>query len=130
MEDSDFSEAFFAFIHTTVPSVSVAELILLISGQRDRWWTVPEVRRELPADVNITESGIAAAMETLRARGLVEADSGKRSRYRPASEALEAHVRTLAQAYNQRPVTLIRMIYALRDSRIQSFADAFKFRKG
>ena len=129
MEDSDFSEAFFAIIHTTVPSVSVAELILLISRQPDRWWTVAEVRRELPADVNITESGIGAAMDTLRSRGLVELDSEKRSRYRPASDSLDAHVRTLAQAYNERPVTLIRMIYALRDSRIQSFADAFKFRK-
>jgi hypothetical protein len=38
-------------------------------------------------------------------------------------------VRTLAQAYNERPVTLIRMIYALRDPKIQSFADAFKLRK-
>jgi hypothetical protein len=27
-------------------------------------------------------------------------------------------------------VTLIRMIYALRDSRIQTFADAFKLRRG
>ena len=41
----------------------------------------------------------------------------------------EGHVRTLAQAYEQRPVTLIRLIYALRDSKIRSFADAFKLRK-
>jgi hypothetical protein len=38
-------------------------------------------------------------------------------------------VRTLAQAYRERPVTLIRVIYALRDSRIQSFADAFRLRR-
>ena len=31
--------------------------------------------------------------------------------------------------YAQRPVTLIRMIYALRDTRIQSFAEAFRIRK-
>ena len=41
----------------------------------------------------------------------------------------EGHVRTLAQAYEQRPVTLIRLIYALRDGKIRSFADAFKLRK-
>jgi hypothetical protein len=39
---------------------------------------------------------------------------------------VEAQVRTLAQAYKRRPVTLIRVIYALRDTKIQSFADAFK----
>jgi len=37
-------------------------------------------------------------------------------------------VRTLARAYQERPVTLIRVIYALRDTKIQSFADAFKLR--
>ena len=47
----------------------------------------------------------------------------------PASEA-SRFVETLAQAYVQRPVTLIRVIYALRDSKIQTFADAFKIRKG
>lgn len=44
--------------------------------------------------------------------------------------ALGSHVETLAQAYEQRPVTLIRLIYALRDLKIRSFADAFKLRKG
>lgn len=129
MEDSAFSEDFFAFIQTTVPSVAVAELLLLLVKHPERWWTAPEIRGELPADVNLTEGGIVTSLETLRARGLVELDNEKRVRYRAASENLDAQVRTLAQAYNQRPVTLIRMIYALRDSRIQSFADAFKFWK-
>jgi hypothetical protein len=43
--------------------------------------------------------------------------------------AFQAHVATLAQAYEERPVTLIRLIYALRDRKIRSFADAFKLRK-
>ena len=43
--------------------------------------------------------------------------------------SMESHLRTLAQAYEQRPVTLILLIYALRDSKIRSFADAFKLRK-
>jgi hypothetical protein len=38
-------------------------------------------------------------------------------------------VTQLAKVYNERPVTLIRMIYALKDTKIQSFADAFKIRK-
>ena len=47
----------------------------------------------------------------------------------PDDPALKAHVARLAQAYEQRPVTLIRLIYALRDSKIRSFADAFRLRK-
>ena len=49
--------------------------------------------------------------------------------YRPANETLQTHVKMLAKAYEERPVTLIRIIYALRDSKIRSFADAFRVRK-
>ena len=129
MEDSAFSGEFCRFIQTAVPSVSVAELLLLMFKQPERWWMLPELLGELPRDVNITEAGTITCLEALRSRGLVEFDGEKRVRYRAASDALDVHVRTLAQAYNERPVTLIRMIYALRDTRIQSFADAFKFRK-
>lgn len=129
MEDSAFSEEFCGFLHAAIPSVAAAELLLLIFKHPDRWWTLPELAGELPPDVNITESDTVTCLEALHSHGLVEFDDKKRVRYRAASDALDAQVRTLQQAYNERPVTLIRMIYALRDSKIQSFADAFKFRK-
>lgn len=129
MEDSAFSEDFCRFIQTAIPSVAVAELLLLIFRHPERWWALPELLSELPRDVNLTEAGTVNHLDTLRSRGLVEFDDQKRVRYRPASEEVDVRVRTLAQAYNERPVTLIRMIYALRDSNIQSFADAFKIRR-
>ena len=46
-----------------------------------------------------------------------------------ADPALQDHLRTLDQADAERPVTLIRLIYALRDRKIRSFADAFRLRK-
>jgi hypothetical protein len=61
--------------------------------------------------------------------GLVARDAQGRVKYQPASEPLGAHVRTPGRAYRERPVTLIRVIYALRDKKIQSFADAFKMRR-
>ena len=51
----------------------------------------------------------------------------KRVRYRP-SPSHDAHVATLARLYVERPVTLFRVIYALRDAKIKTFADAFKLR--
>jgi DNA-binding IclR family transcriptional regulator len=128
MEDSAFSQEFCAFIRDAVPSVDAAELLLFLFRNPDRRWTLSELLSALPADVNMAEKDAVACLETLRSRGLVELDEEKRVRYR-AADPLDAHVRTLAQAYDQRPVTLIRMIYALRDSAIQSFADAFKFQK-
>jgi hypothetical protein len=35
----------------------------------------------------------------------------------------------LSQAYRERPVTLFRVIYALRDLKIRSFAHAIKARR-
>ena len=107
MEDADFSDEFLRFVQGTLPSVEAAELLL--AAFRDR--------------AQALDPGKHA--ESLRAAGLLD----DTLRYRPASAALGAHVETLAQAWDQRPVTLIRLIYALRDGKIRSFADAFKLRK-
>ena len=107
MEDADFSDEFCRFVQGTLPSVEAAELLL--AACRDPGQAL--------------ERGKHA--EGLRAAGLLD----EALRYRPASAALGAHVQTLAQAWEERPVTLIRLIYALRDGKIRSFADAFKLRK-
>jgi hypothetical protein len=72
---------------------------------------------------------IARYFGLFQAGGLVAVGPDKRVQFRPAHSGLEAHVTTLAQAYLERPVTLIRVIYALRDSSIQSFADAFRLKR-
>ena len=106
MEDADFSDEFCRFVQASLPSVEAAELLL----------------------ASFRNPGHALDgkhAESLRAAGLLD----DTLRYRPASDALRAHVETLAQAWEERPVTLIRLIYALRDGKIRSFADAFKLRK-
>lgn len=130
MEDSAFSDEFCRFLQITVPSVSAAELLLVLQRQPDRSWEVAEVLRELPPGTGISEGDARKYVDLFVARGAAAADFGGRFQYRPADAEIDSFVRTLAQAYNERPVTLIRMIYALRDSRIRSFADAFRFRKG
>ena len=79
----------------------------------------------LSAVPGLDEPAAARQLEGFRAGGLLDAEL----RYRPASEELARHVATLAQAYEQRPVTLVRLVYALRDRKIRSFAGAFKLRK-
>ena len=39
------------------------------------------------------------------------------------------HIATLEKVYRERPVTLFRVIYGLRDAKIRSFAEAFNLRK-
>jgi hypothetical protein len=120
MEDSAFSDEFCRFIQTVVPSVDAAEILLQLYESPDQW----REPRALASDADKLR-----CLEQFQARGLIAVGPDKRVQFRPASDELHAHVRTLAQAYKERPVTLIRMIYALRDTKIQSFADAFKLRR-
>jgi hypothetical protein len=129
MEDVDFSDEFCRFIQLAIPSVEAAEILLFLQKYADREWSVKEIVDGLRASITITDGDGAKWLEHLQARGLLEYGADRRVRYRPQSGELEAFARMLALAYAQRPVTLIRMIYALRDTKIQTFADAFKIRK-
>jgi hypothetical protein len=125
MKDFEFSDDFCRFIQTTIPAVPVAELLLLLRERPDAAVTAEEAMLKLGPGVGMGE--VAKHLELLEARGLLTREE-KRYRYRPESE-LAPHADSLAIAYSQRPVTLIRVIYAFRDSSIQSFADAFRLRK-
>ena len=129
MEDAAFSDEFFRFLRAAVPTVDAAELLLLLHGEPQRWWTALDAANALAPGARLSEADVARYLGVFQTGGLIAVGPDKRVQYRAASAALDAHVRTLAQAYRERPVTLIRVIYALRDSRIQSFADAFRLRR-
>jgi hypothetical protein len=129
MEDAAFSDEFCRFLRSAVPSVEAAELLLFLSRERERWWTAQEAAAALAPGTALGEADAARYLALLQAGRLIAVGPDKRVQYRPGSDALDEHVRTLEQAYRERPVTLIRVIYALRDASIQSFADAFKLKR-
>jgi hypothetical protein len=129
VEDTAFSDEFCRFLRTAVPSVDAAELLLLLSRERERWWAAPEAAGALLPGASLSETDVARYLGLFQAAGLIAVGPDKRVQYRPGFAALDAHMRTLEQAYRERPVTLIRVIYALRDSSIQSFADAFRLKR-
>ena len=128
MEDADFSDEFCRFVQSAVPSVEVAEVLLYLFRQREGAWLPRQVVEGLPPGVRVSEADAAKHLQGLAAAGLAAAQPDGSYRYAPPG-ALGACVETLALAYEERPVTLIRLIYALRDRKIRSFADAFKLRK-
>jgi hypothetical protein len=128
VEDSAFSGEFCRFLQTSVPSVAAAELLLVLARDRDNWRELPELVARMPPGSNLSDTDALKYFES-QGRTLAAIGADRRIRYSPASADLDLHVQTLARAYNERPVTLIRVIYALRDSRIKSFADAFKLRR-
>jgi hypothetical protein len=129
MEDADFTDDFCRFLQQNIPSVDAAELLLFLRTHPDSSWGAHEAAANLRPGVQIADADAARYADTFAARGLVLAGPDKRVQFKPATEELEMYTQMLALAYKERPVTLIRMIYALRDSRIQTFADAFRIKR-
>jgi len=126
MQDADFSDEFCQFVQSTIPTVEAAELLLAFAAEPDVWWDRAQLPAKLRSGPGITDAEAARYLDIFQARGLLAVGADNRVQYRPASVDLASHAETLTQAYDERPVTLIRMIYALRDAKIRSFADAFK----
>jgi hypothetical protein len=124
MEESAFSAAFCEFIRTCVPSLQAAAVLACMARNPRQGWDPPAILSELRSSISIDRPEIERCIEFFESRGLI-----RRASNGLVSLMLDDHVRTLAQAYEERPVTLVQLIYALRDDRIRSFADAFRFRK-
>jgi hypothetical protein len=129
LEDSAFSDQFCRFLQTAVPTVDAAELLLAVAAERQRWWRAAELAAALRPATIVSEADTARYLEQFQAAGLVAAGPDQQVQY-SADNDTATHVNMLARAYKERPVTLFRVIYALRDLKIQSFADAFRLRRG
>jgi hypothetical protein len=129
MRDPDFPDELCSFMQLCTPSVEAVELLLLLARAPGREWTVPELAQALRPTV-LSEGAVRDCLNAYVECGLV----GKRPEARYAYSQPPPHVASvvaaLEKAYNERPVSLVRLIYALKDKKIRSFADAFKIRKG
>jgi hypothetical protein len=123
--DPDFTDEFCGFLQLCVANVDAVELLLLLSKDPKRSWDVAELRAQLAALANLSESDVVRCLDAFQQHGALARDGDRRVRYRSLAEH-DSHVATLARLYIERPVTLFRMIYALRDSKIKTFADAFR----
>ena len=111
MEDIDFSDEFAAFVRAVIPALRAAELLLLLRAHPDRRWEPGAALARLGTADSLAAAECTRFLELFQTHGLVVCDPGGSVRYRPASAPLAAQVDKLAQAYAERPVTLIRLIY-------------------
>jgi hypothetical protein len=109
--------------------VDAAELLLVLARHPERSWLTNELTRALQPATMMSDADAERYLGDFQANGLAAALPDGRRQYRPASTTLTQHVDMLALAYKERPVTLFRVIYALRDLKLQSFADAFKLKR-
>jgi hypothetical protein len=114
-----------ALIRSSIRSVWALELLLLLRRDRRREWAERELVRELRGSPALVREGISA----LSAAGLVGAESVNTMVYQPRTLALDEAAGRLARAYEQTPVAVVKAIAAAPDDRIQTFADAFRFKR-
>ena len=122
-----FPQSLLEFIQSCVPTLQAAEVLLFFASHPDRDFSVEEVVVCMRPTV-ITVPAVKEYTALFATQDLVTYAHG-RFRYGPLSAAHEHAIGVLARAYDERPVTLIRVIYGVADSKIQSFADSFKLRE-
>jgi len=111
------------FMRRSVQSVWALELLLMMRSNPDRSYTITDLVKELRA----SQSVIGSTLPLMIADGLVAEIESNRFVYRPGP--LADKVDQLARCYRDSPVAVVREIALAPNLRIQSFADAFRFRK-
>lgn len=117
-----------AFIRAHIRSVTQLEVLLLLHGSPERWWTPEEVDRELRSAAATTRQHL----DDLCAAGLVEiqGEAGPAFRFAATDDRDRAVVEALSERFRTHFHTVVETIYTPGRGSLQDFADAFTFKKG
>jgi hypothetical protein len=113
------------FVRQSIKSVWTLDLMILMRRHKDRAWTPDALAGELRANRALVQE----ALSSLVAAGILVAEPEGAFRYGPADAALEDAAAEVERHYIERPLALIRAIVSAPNEKIQSFADAFRFKK-
>lgn len=120
---SDFPASTRDFITRHIESVEELEVLLLLHEAHDRSWTATEINDRLRSQ----ESSIAKWLEALVGLGLAR-QGGSRYRFAPASEELAREASALAEAYRERRIKVIELIFSKPNESLLDFVRAFHLR--
>jgi hypothetical protein len=119
------SEPVLRFVRSTIKSVWALELLLLMYRRPDTAWTV----EALTAELRGSAAFVIELLLIFEQAGLIQRDGNGSITYRPQSPDLHELVGQLERSYAERPLTLIKEILSQPNEKIQSFADAFRFKQ-
>jgi hypothetical protein len=117
-----------AFLDANVESFEQLELLRILGQSPDREWQLAELAHEVQTDLQTAARHAAA----LGGRGLLtQVTRGAETAFRYGCEkpALERQLRGMLTAYNERPVSMIKLVYAQASNPLRAFSDAFRVRK-
>jgi predicted transcriptional regulator len=113
-----------SFVDGHIESLEHLEILLLLAAQ-DKAWTAAEIFQQIQS----SQASVEQRLESLVTAGLLAKDENKRFRFAPKDDETRRVVKDLADAYKSRRVRIIEAIYTRKTDAVQTFADAFKFRK-
>jgi len=125
---SDLPEDLQQLLQTHVPSFPAAEVLVFLAQHRSESWTANAVGQAMRPS-SLSPQDIQEYLALFHAHGLIAGNPDTSYQYQPADPKIGSAVESLVKAYNEKPVTLIRTIYALADRKLRSFADAFKLKE-
>jgi hypothetical protein len=114
-----------AFLVEFISSVVQLEALLLLRRSGTEW-----TAEALPRELRIEPQPAVEQLGDLCHRGLVQcSEAPTRFRYAPRDAEQDAVVGRLEQAYDDRRVSVIGVIYSTPRPSVRVFAEAFRFRK-
>lgn len=113
-----------AFLRQHIPSLHQLEILLGVYAPPGAW-NAEALARHLYLPPELVEERLA----DLASRGLIRADPSAAPPTYRADEAQAAFMEQLATCYRQHRVTMTTFIFTQPNDVVQSFADAFKWRK-
>jgi hypothetical protein len=116
-------ETVLRFIDRHIESVEQLEILLLLA-QETRDWSFTEIFKMIQS----SEISIMQRLQQLIAAGLIVTREGQ-FRFEPSEDSSRDTVHELAELYRLRRVRIIEAIYNRKTDAVQSFADAFRFKK-
>ena len=128
MSDPQLSPELIRFIQTTLPSYDAAVILVFLSRDPERAWTLDQVTSAMGMGSESTEEVRRHMGHFVHVGVLMLSEEGA-FRLVPSSHPLRKMVEELRMAYDRRPVTLIRAIDSAERLKIQSFADSFKLKR-
>lgn len=121
---SDFPAATRDFITQHIVSVEELEVLLMLHEGKDRDWSPAEINDRLRSQ----ESSISKWLEALVLLGLADRTS-ERYRFAPASEELRRETAAMADAYRERRIKVIELIFSKPSENLFDFVRAFELGK-
>ncbi len=112
------------FITKHFVSVEQLEVLLTLYEGKERDWSAAEINARLRSQ----ELSIHKWLATLMSLGLA-VESAQRFRFAPVSETSALNTAALAEAYRERRIRVIELIFSKPNENLLNFARAFELRE-